>query len=200
MTAPEFEHLPGTEFSRAIKVAQLPDGGFTATLVATPEERNALARRFGLERLDKLEARLSVAHAPASAGKDKIRVTGALSAIVGQQCVVTLEPVVSEIDEQVNLYYAPAGASDEAVEEELDAFDETADPEPIENGIIDLGEGVAQQLSLAIDPYPRSPSAVAAENENAVSSEGAANPEAGEQPTHRPFEGLDEMLRARKGK
>ena len=103
---------------------------------------------------------------------------------------------VSEIDETVNLYYAPAGAIDEVAEDEFDPFDDAADPEPYENGVIDLGEAVAQQLSLAIDPYPRS--AATTDSEADDMSKTPAESEA--QPTHRPFEGLDALMKARKSK
>jgi hypothetical protein len=33
--------------------------------------------------------------------------------------------------------------------------------EPLPSDILDIGEAVAQQLSLALDPYPRAPGAIA---------------------------------------
>ena len=38
-------------------------------------------------------------------------------------------------------------------------FDEEDPPEPIRAGRMELGELVAQHLSLALDPYPRKPGA-----------------------------------------
>ena len=74
-----------------------------------------------------------------------------------QSCVVTLEPVPADIDETFTLFYtdetAPAGHSvDLPMEDE-------AWPEPIVGGAIDIGEAVAQQLAVALDPYPRAPGA-----------------------------------------
>ena len=40
-------------------------------------------------------------------------------------------------------------------------LDGDAEPvEPLDDGMIDIGEAVAQQLSLALDPFPRAPGAV----------------------------------------
>jgi hypothetical protein len=37
--------------------------------------------------------------------------------------------------------------------------DEDPDDLPAEAGAVDMGEALAQQLSLALDPYPRAPGA-----------------------------------------
>ena len=77
---------------------------------------------------------------------------------------MTLEPIENDIDEQIDLIFAPpeqipqmAALVDEAEESD----EETPDPpEPIENGMIDLGRVATDALYLAIDPYPRKPGAV----------------------------------------
>ena len=85
-----------------------------------------------------------------------------MQAKVGQTCVVTLEPIENGIDEEVDLIFAPA----EDIAPQVDADDddgesEVADaPEPIENGMIDLGRLATDVLYLAIDPYPRKQGAV----------------------------------------
>ncbi|MGH6982022.1 MAG: YceD family protein, partial [Stellaceae bacterium] len=66
-----------------------------------------------------------------------------------QTDVATLDPLPAHIDDEFALLFG-AEADDAA------ALDPDAELiEPIEGGLIDLGETVAQQLSLAIDPYPR---------------------------------------------
>ncbi len=69
-----------------------------------------------------------------------------------QRCVVTLDPVASEIREPVEAEYGPA--SDEGPEEVVH-FDQPEPPEPMEGDSLELGELVAQHLSVALDPYPR---------------------------------------------
>jgi hypothetical protein len=79
---------------------------------------------------------------------------------VTQNCVVTLDPVESEIDEAVDLVFAPpavAAVEDGAAIHEVDAEDP---PEALRDGTVDLGALATEFLILGIDPYPRKPGAV----------------------------------------
>jgi hypothetical protein len=66
------------------------------------------------------------------------------------------------VTETFRLLFGPIGADDRdggqpsshGREIDLSPGDDD-DPEPIEGDSIDIGEAVAQQLSLALDPYPR---------------------------------------------
>jgi uncharacterized metal-binding protein YceD (DUF177 family) len=139
------------ELSRPLQVDKIAAGGVAEHVVARAAERKALAKRFDLLDLPKLEADLNVDHAQGQ----MLAVTGTLSADVVQQCVVSLEPVPTQIKANIDTLFAPAALLDvganppHAEEVENDA------PEPIVNGLIDLGELVAQHLGIALDPYPR---------------------------------------------
>jgi hypothetical protein len=78
--------------------------------------------------------------------------------------VVTLEPMESDIDESIDVIFAPPEQIPELsalVDEAAESDQEIPDPpEPIENGIIDLGRVATDALYLAVDPYPRKPDAV----------------------------------------
>src|SRR6202012_5889255 len=83
---------------------------------------------------------------------------------IGQTCVVSLDPILNDIDEAIDLIFAPpeqipqlADLVDDAAESDAEIPDP---PEPIENGFIDLGRLATDALFLAIDPYPRKPDAV----------------------------------------
>ena len=99
---------------------------------------------------------------PKSGGR--VHVTGQVRARIGQTCVVTLDPIENEIDESIDLMFAPAEQipSLSALVEEAAASDEEIPdpPEPIVNGVIDLGRLATDALFLAVDPYPRRPDAV----------------------------------------
>jgi hypothetical protein len=139
-----------SEFARPVAVDRLPAGETVYDIAATPEERLALAKRLGLLALDRLEAR--VALEPVAGGLT--RLAAELTAEVQQECVVTLEPVASRIVDRFTLVYGRRPDEGEVVlsgEAEL--------VEPLAGDAIDLGEAVAQQLSLALDPYPRAPGA-----------------------------------------
>ena len=88
----------------------------------------------------------------------RVRLDGTLRARVVQSCVVTLEPVAADLEESFTLYYAEAPAP-AARSVDLPIEDEDW-PEPIVDGAIDVGEAVAQQLAVALDPYPRAPGAL----------------------------------------
>jgi hypothetical protein len=94
----------------------------------------------------------------------RVHVTGHVRARIGQTCVVTLDPIENEIDEPIDLIFAPpeqipdlSDLVDEAAESETEIPDP---PEPIINGVIDLGRLATDALFLAVDPYPRRPDAV----------------------------------------
>jgi uncharacterized metal-binding protein YceD (DUF177 family) len=141
------------EFSRIVECAAVATGMVRQSIEAGEAERQALARRFGLVALTALRAEVTLA--PAAAGQ--VRLDGRLQAHVVQSCVVTLGPVEADIAESFTLFYAEDGTPPgPAVDLPID---DEAWPEPIEDGRIDIGEAVAQQLALALDPYPRAPGA-----------------------------------------
>jgi len=143
---------PRPEFAREVALEAVSARGYRTAIEANAAERAALAGRFGLLALDRLAAKLELIRE----GGGEVRVAGAFEADVVQSCVVTLEPVVGHVAESVEVVFGPeAAAQDEGGEE---AFDE-AMPEPLAGDAIDVGELVAQQLALSLDPYPRRPGA-----------------------------------------
>lgn len=143
-----------------IVVAQIPETGLHRDIEADPAIRRAVADVGGLREV--LLAQASFDVKPQSGGR--FHVAGRVRARIGQTCVVTLEEIENEIDEPIDLIFAPpeqipqmAALIDEAEESD----DEVPDPpEPIENGMIDLGRVATDALYLAVDPYPRKPGAV----------------------------------------
>jgi hypothetical protein len=157
------------EFSRPLTLAHVPEAGQSLRLEAGEAERAALARRFGLIALHALEADLRLRPGP----EGRVRVEGVLRAEVEQACVVSLEPVRQRLEEAVAWRLLPEGI-------EPSDGDEDPDDIPSEGGVADLGEALAQQLSLALDPYPRAP--------------GATLPaEAGDGGAHGPFAALAKL-------
>ena len=76
-----------------------------------------------------------------------------------QNCVVTLEPVVQIVDQRFSLEF---GAASDVLDEEtgeMVILPDQEQPDPMPAGGLDVGEMVAEQLALAIDPYPRKPDA-----------------------------------------
>ncbi len=142
---------PAPEFSRAVPVESLEDGETVIDIEADTDERAALARRFGLLALDSLTAKVGLT--PVDAGL--VRVHGALAAEVTQACVVTLKPVTTRVEASFERLYG-ADAPGEADGVITDA-DTKESPEPFTDGTVDVGEAVAEQLALELDPFPRAP-------------------------------------------
>jgi uncharacterized metal-binding protein YceD (DUF177 family) len=143
-----------------VPVVQIPDTGLHRDIEADAATRTAIAEAAGLR--DISFARASFDLTPRSGGR--VHVTGRVQARVGQNCVVTLDPIENDIDEEVDLIFAPVEQIPE-IAEPADEGDEgstemTDAPEPIENGMIDVGRLATDVLYLAIDPYPRKEGAV----------------------------------------
>lgn len=141
------EPLP--EFSFILGLDKIAPGGSKLALEADAETRKRLAERFDLLSLDRLVAQLTVTR---SASGIPVRVCGWLEASVVQACIVSLEPVPSNIKEPIEVEYAP-GATEE--EDEVFSLDQPDPPEPLDGDSLELGELVAQHLSIGLDPYPR---------------------------------------------
>lgn len=143
-----------SEFSRPIAIPEaLANGPVHRAIEATDAEREALARRFGLEALDELRATFDLLEVDGGAV-----VTGEVTAHVAQACVISLEPVRSHIRADVDVVFLP-----DPPEVESDTDEEATESDPPErlpdDGIVDLGELAAQYMALALDPYPRHPDA-----------------------------------------
>ena len=153
ITSPEWSHM--------LEVDSITDG-MKLTIAPDEQERAALSQRIGVISLDSLSADITV-HQPT--GNAVIHVEGKLKAKVTQKCVVTLEPIETDIQEGFEAWFADsestvsfAKARQERLLQkghaEIPILKENEDPEPVIDGKIDLGELVTQYLLLAINPYP----------------------------------------------
>jgi uncharacterized metal-binding protein YceD (DUF177 family) len=143
---------PVAEFSRPVPLARLSSKPFHQRIEATAEERERLARRFGLETLDNLTAMVSLRRQEG----EYVLLEAEFEATLAQACVVTLEPVSAVVSGSFSLRYGPA---DEAGMED-DPSADTPVFEPLLGEVIDIGEAVAQELSLLLPEFPRHPDAV----------------------------------------
>jgi uncharacterized metal-binding protein YceD (DUF177 family) len=137
------------EFSRLVPLARLGLEPFRQRIEATPEERERLARRLDLLALDRFAADVELRRQSG----EIIILEAAFAAEFEQCCSVTLEPVRGAIADRFFLVYGPE--EDDGREIALNG-DEPAF-EPLTGDVIDVGEAVAQELSLALPEYPRRP-------------------------------------------
>ena len=130
------------EFSRPLQVDRVPALGCHERLAADEKECAALAKRFDLPRIHSLGGLLKVV--PWRGGG--LKITGTLNARVDQVSVISLETFTSDLEFASERYFLSPRAGQPTAEEDVDV---------IENGIVDLGEILAESMALELDPYPR---------------------------------------------
>jgi Large ribosomal RNA subunit accumulation protein YceD len=156
---------PDRPWSVPVLVEEVPETGLGLRLCADQSLRDRIARIAGVLALPRLEADFMVTRR----GRG-LRVIGEVSATVGQTCVVTLEPIESQIAEPVDLVFAPADDNDWPSIARGDP--ESEPPEPLHDGCVDLGALATEFLLLGIDPYPRKRGAVFAPPPAAATQDG----------------------------
>lgn len=125
------------------------------TLVPDAAERARIAKALDLAALNELTAELSVV--PTVSGW---RIDGHLVADAVQSCGLTLEPLPAKVDRRftVNLVEEAEPNTNEDGEIDIELDDDF--PDVVEDGKIDLGSYVVEQLMLSLDPFPRKEGAV----------------------------------------
>ena len=157
------------DFAHRLRLDQIREGD-RIDLNADEGERAAIAKRLGLDGLERLEA-----HAVLSRKGELIRAQGRLGAALTQSCVVTGEPVAAHIDEPFDLMFLPEPEG-EGGDEEVELGESDCDVVFHDGATIDLGNAIADTLALSVNPYPRSAGAEAALKEAGVMTEEQASP------------------------
>jgi len=166
MSLSRAEPRDAPEFSRPVDIR-----GLTAEPVrieADEAEREALARRFDLVAIARLEAVLAF-----EADGPEIAATGALEADIVQSCAVSGDELPVSIREPLALRFVPETAP---TDEEIELEEADLDEIPYSGTVFDLGEAVAQSLALAIDPYATGPDADRVRREKGLSDQAASGP------------------------
>jgi uncharacterized metal-binding protein YceD (DUF177 family) len=146
---------PRNEFARPVVVEPWPEGGIAVQLSADPAELRALARRFDLLELTALSA---TGRLERRAPGNEIWLVGRLEAEAVQACVVSLEPVPARVRQPIERGFRKVARPLEpgaAATPPTLWLVEDDEIEPLTGRTIDLGEVVAEELALALDPYPR---------------------------------------------
>ena len=143
-----------------IAIEHVPDTGVERNIVADAGQLTAIADVGGLRAVH--SARATFMLQPMHDGH--VKVTGRVTAKIGQVCVVTLDDMDSDLDEEIEIVFAPpskippmASTIDDSAGDDTEIPDP---PEPIEDGVIDIGRVATDALFLAVDPYPRKAGAV----------------------------------------
>ncbi|WEF24230.1 DUF177 domain-containing protein [Paracoccus sp. S3-43] len=169
MTAPA--HQPDR-----LRVAHLNPRAPTAFSLTPDADRcAAIAAELGISGLSKLTFAGEIRAEAGGAWE----LTGRLRARVTQPCVITLKPVRTALDEEVERHYSPHLATPQG--DEVEMPDDRLEPL---GQFIDLAAVMIEELALALPEYPR-----------AEGAELDAEPQEPAADTRRPFAGLDRLLR-----
>lgn len=136
------------EFSKKIFVKQIEKKPISIEIEANTAEKKALAVRFTIPDILSLTCHYQLSYFHGG----HIRAEGKLKAVLIQNCVVSLEDFISEIEDEFELLFVPI----DQVGKELEALDDP-DVVPYDHDFIDIGEVTSQQLVLLLDPYPHKP-------------------------------------------
>jgi uncharacterized metal-binding protein YceD (DUF177 family) len=143
--------------SQKINVLKLPAKGLNVKIEPDADALAALAEAMDVLSISAFSAKLNIKRWH----KDGVRVSGPLSAVLHQQCVITLKPVEEVINEEINAVFVPETSklakpdvSGEANELLIDPEGDDV-PEVFQSPFLDVGEITAEFFALEINPYPR---------------------------------------------
>ena len=150
------DHPP---FSSTYDLSQVRENGVDVALKPSAAERAQIAAWLGIESLETFQA--SVRLTRTASGRYLYR--GHFDADVVQACVVTLEPVPSHVsgDFERSFQLAPPtahlkrrGAPEPPPVIAITDLDDDSQ-EILKSPVVDLAAPMLEELSLALDPYPR---------------------------------------------
>lgn len=171
------------EFKRLVWLKDLGQKDLDLTLTASPSERVALARRFQITEITVLESTLKVRRLSAGV----FEASGSIEAeivFIGEQASEAMDFTVSETMGEV---FATESGWERLRETSID---DEVDAELVTGDSFDLGEVIAQNLSLALDPLLLEMGTLEADAiKYTAGGEGANDP-----PDH-PFAGLAALRR-----
>ena len=161
-------NLPAPEFSRILSLRQITRQPIE--LEANEGERAALAKRFAISAVDRLTAEIRL-----DRNGDRVSAEGSLIADIIQPCAVSGEDFPVHIEEDIGFRFVPEGSIHPSLQEgdeiEIELHEHELDEIEYTGETFDLGEGVAQTLALAIDPYAVGPEAEAARKKAGIITE-----------------------------
>jgi hypothetical protein len=149
---PPFEHF--------FNLADLSMAERDVSIAANADDLARIAKWAGVNAMRRFEARVSLR----KLSPDRFSYAALLTSEAVQSCVVTLEPVEWHFEKRIarELHLISRRSRSPAVqgiEEPLSASDDEP-PEEIEGTRFDLAKPLLEEFALALDPYPRAPSAI----------------------------------------
>lgn len=150
--------MSGSEdlFSYDVKVSHVSANPVTVKIAADAADLKRLAQQWRVPEVLSFEGVLELGRWK----RDGVRMKGHVSSAIVQECVVTLDPVTQQIEEDVEAVFLPENSRlakrtlDNNGEMFLDP-DGPDLPEVFSGDSIDVGAVIAEFAALSIDAYPR---------------------------------------------
>ena len=178
-----------------IVVSMLSRSGENLKISGDDKLCEAFAEACGVSAFERFDAFVKVQ--PFKKGGAKL--SGTLSALVVQPCVVSMEPVEQQIEIAIERSFLPAPeiAKRNRIIEDGELIldpDQADEPDEIENGEIDTWQVLVEELCLEIDLYPRKEN-VEVDAEFLTAQEQETT---GDEAVHRPFSALNTLINKKK--
>jgi uncharacterized metal-binding protein YceD (DUF177 family) len=143
-------------FSFEVKVSHVSANPITVRISADPADLKRLGQQWGVSEVQSFDAELVLGRWK----RDGIRVKGHVSSAIIQECVVTLDPVAQQIEEDFEAVFLPENSrlAKRTIDGNGEMFldpDGPDLPEVFSGDSIDVGAVAAEFAALCIDAYPR---------------------------------------------
>lgn len=143
-------------FSYQVNVSHIAANPINITLDADSDECAALAQFWNILAVKQLSADVRLSRWK----RDGVKVAGTFKGILEQQCVVSLKPVETMIEDRFTAHFVPensrlAQPDFQASQELVIDIDGPDSPDTFSSNRIDIGHVVAEFAAMNIDPYPK---------------------------------------------
>ncbi len=181
------------ELDFPISISNLPSASEKVALPVNEETSKLAAEACGVVAFKNLEAIFRFKRWR----KHGVSIICDFSTQVEQECIATLEPVISRLKDRFERQFLPESSSDYKMPEIIDGemiLDPEADfPDILESDVINLWDTLIEELILVIDPFPR---VDGIEEKNTIETEETLDITS--EPTHRPFSDLKALITEKK--
>lgn len=126
---------------RTIDIRTIDENGPSVSFIATPAERDNLAKRFGVTQIHNFEVQGTFGY------DDLITFDGKMIVSCERECIVTLKPFTEETTADIHLLFS---------ENQKDTDNPDEDILPVQKGKIDLFDVFAEEFGLNLNPFPKS--------------------------------------------
>ncbi len=151
------------EWSYLIDSEDISNNVIKLSISAPQDCYDKICKRLGLASINYINVDLEIKRNKVT---KVVHVKGDIDAEIYQKCVITTEPVLENVKDSFEAWFADPNNAVSFVKakrermskqerSELPIMEEYEDPEDIIDGKIDLGELSIQYLSLSLCPYPK---------------------------------------------